>query len=595
LQVGDGTATYYHYINIGGSSVDLYLGQPATTTNLFGIGAGNHGLILQDKPGKSLVFGTGSNSVDLHFVTNGSVRATIKKSTGCFLINTLTDNGVDVLQVNGSVLATGYKIPSGTSNQILLANGSVTTLQNSMAVDGTGRVVPTVDAVNQQSNNIARAVVATGFLDTTDTFRLSRVDDNTLGISASAYGIAFSQVFKTPPFAPSSAVVNITTRNIPLSAIGLTGTGTAIKFVGYRMSDDSILFSDTQFIQSPSVSQLGIVLVKYDAGVTSFIDADRTTITIPDVAAYSNLDTSSTGIKVFTSIAAIPGTLSHSNTAGKLIGISVAWGTSNNDIQLIAASALTSFTRLHPGNKLTVVPPAVVTTMDPTQYYDGAALIPIPGNPNQATVQRLLFTVRGNFVWQYGEQLYANLIAAQNNILQAKFTDILPEGTFAEVGRMAITASCTDISSSLAQYYPTGAGGGGGSSTAGPTTWGTIVGSIDDQLDLKARLDSKASIDLKPRKNITGVTYTIVAGDENFILYTTNTSPVVITIPSGLASNKEYEVFQYGEGQVSYVVSGTTLLYTSYEQPKHEEVNTRVFITWVDTEKYQLTGQLSAY
>jgi len=361
--------------------------------------------------------------------------------------------------------------------------------QNSMAYDGTGVKYPTVDAVNIQANNIYRAVVATGFLDTTDSFLLSRVDDFTLGIAASQFGIAFSQFFKTPPYHPSDGIFQLTARNIPLSAIGLVGTGTAIKFVGYRASDDSILFSDTQFIQSPSVCQLGIVLVKYSGGVTSFIDATRTTITIPDVAAYSNLDTVTTGVRASTSIAAIAGTLSHSNTLGSLVGISVAWHTSNNDSKVIPALNPTTFTRLSPANALTVVPPTVFNTLDPTQYWNGTALIAIAGGAGVSSVQRLLFTVNGNFVWQYGEATYPNLVAAQNNILQAIFTNILPVGTFAEVGRMAITKGCTDLNSANAQYYPTGSTGGGGTSPISPTAWGFITGSIDDQLDLKAKLD----------------------------------------------------------------------------------------------------------
>jgi hypothetical protein len=196
----------------------------------------------------------------------------IKRSNGVVATETRTiigatvdqDNGVDMLQVNGSGLFIG--------------NISAANKQNSMAIDGTGVKFPTVDAVNAQANNIARATIFTGFLDTTDTFRLSRVDDFTLGVSASVYGVAFSQRFKQSPYAPSDGIENIAAVNVPLSAIGLTGTGTAIKFVGYRGSDNAIVFSDTQFIQSPSVAQLGIVLVKYDAGVTSFIDADRTTV-----------------------------------------------------------------------------------------------------------------------------------------------------------------------------------------------------------------------------------------------------------------------------------------------------------------------------
>lgn len=369
---------------------------------------------------------------------------------------------------------------------------TATNIVNNTAVDGTGINISTTDAVNLLTNNIARALSATGFADTTDSFELSVVDDFTLGIGASQFGIVFSQRFKTVPYAPNDALKILTARNIPLSDLGLTGTGTAIKFVGYRGDDDTIVFADTQYLQSPSVCQLGVILVKFDAGVTSFIDGDRNVITMPDIAAYNNLETSSIGVKASATISAITGTLSHTNNQGDIVGISVGWGTSNNDLRVLADTGVTptNFVRAHPGLLLSATPPAIVNVMDPLNYWDGAALVAFAGSPNQATVQRLLVTVRGTFVWQYGEQIYVNLVAAQNNILQATFTNVLPDGTFAEIGRMAITKGCIDLNSSLAQYYPS-SGGGGGGSASGPSAWGSIIGNIDDQIDLKGRLDAR--------------------------------------------------------------------------------------------------------
>lgn len=49
-------------------------------------------------------------------------------NTGNLLINTTVDNGVDKLQVNGSLIATTIKKLSGTSDQILLADGSTSSL-----------------------------------------------------------------------------------------------------------------------------------------------------------------------------------------------------------------------------------------------------------------------------------------------------------------------------------------------------------------------------------------------------------------------------------------------------------------------------------
>jgi hypothetical protein len=57
-------------------------------------------------------------------------------SGGRFLLNTTTDNAVDTLQVNGSLIATSLKITAGTSSQILAADGSVITAGTGITISG---------------------------------------------------------------------------------------------------------------------------------------------------------------------------------------------------------------------------------------------------------------------------------------------------------------------------------------------------------------------------------------------------------------------------------------------------------------------------
>ncbi len=66
--------------------------------------------------------GEGSNSVVLG---NSGITKTILK--GNTLIGTSTDNGVDKLQVNGSLIATSIKKLGGTNTEFLMADGSVST------------------------------------------------------------------------------------------------------------------------------------------------------------------------------------------------------------------------------------------------------------------------------------------------------------------------------------------------------------------------------------------------------------------------------------------------------------------------------------
>lgn len=97
---------------------------------------------------------------------------------------------------------------------------------------------------------------------------------------------------------------------------------------------------------------------------------------------------------------------------------------------------------------------------------------------------------------------------------------------------------------------------------------------------------------IKTRKDITGVSYTVVSSDVDKILYTTNSSPVTITIPSGLTASQEYEVIQYGAGPVVFATSGTTLRLPSWAIVQTAEQYSRVIISWVNTEEYQLMGDL---
>lgn len=66
----------------------------------------------------------GATADDMVFFTSNTERARIT-SGGNILIGTSTDDGVNKLQVNGYSIATGYKVPSGTSAQYLMADGSV--------------------------------------------------------------------------------------------------------------------------------------------------------------------------------------------------------------------------------------------------------------------------------------------------------------------------------------------------------------------------------------------------------------------------------------------------------------------------------------
>ncbi len=411
-------------------------------------------------------------------------------------VSGMTDSFTTGATLSGNVISYGNNLEgpnfySVDLSSIISDKELIANKQNSMVVDGTGRVYPTVDAVNYQANTISRTLISTGFIDTSDGFTMYVDNASTLGISGSTTGIAFKYLFSTPPFAPSSAVVQLTSRTVPLSGVSVPLNNIVTKFVGYRQSDDSIIFGDNSFIQSPTVCQLGFVTVKNAGGTISFLDSIINFTNQPDIASYNNLETNGFGINAKIFITPISGTLSISNSSGNIIGISVGWGTSNNDKKLISATSPTQFTRQSPLDAQTLTPATFYTTVDPTLYYNGSAMVS-PGNNQSATVQRILLVINGTFIVQYGETAYSNLVTAQNNMFNQFFTNIVPDGTFVEIGRLAIQKSCTDLTSPLAQYVPTIGGGGGSSSTSLP--WGNITGNIFDQTDLVSVLDTKFNV-----------------------------------------------------------------------------------------------------
>jgi len=93
-----------------------------------------------------------------------------------------------------------------------------------------------------------------------------------------------------------------------------------------------------------------------------------------------------------------------------------------------------------------------------------------------------------------------------------------------------------------------------------------------------------------------GTTYILLATDNCKQIITTSSSPVTITIPTGLGTGFSCEVLQQGTGQVSFVGSGTTLRYSSFEMPSVVEIYGSVIISNISnvTNEFKLDGDLTS-
>jgi hypothetical protein len=141
-------------------------------------GAGHIGVMHYDMSIKG-IFNTLNSLVQigsttfhsLAFIVDSVERGRIN-SSGRFLWNTSTDNGVDDIQVNGSLIATAIKKSGGTSAQYLMADGSVSTgpslagyvpTSRTLTINGTGYDLSADRSWNVGTVTSVNATVPTGF------------------------------------------------------------------------------------------------------------------------------------------------------------------------------------------------------------------------------------------------------------------------------------------------------------------------------------------------------------------------------------------------------------------------------------------------
>lgn len=98
--------------------------------------------------------------------------------------------------------------------------------------------------------------------------------------------------------------------------------------------------------------------------------------------------------------------------------------------------------------------------------------------------------------------------------------------------------------------------------------------------------------DKREIKTIASTNYTIVVDDINKILHFTASSPVTVTVPSGLPINSRYEGKQLGTGQLTFTPSGTTLNKGTSENLKTAEQYSVFGLDWIGSETYMLFGKL---
>jgi hypothetical protein len=92
--------------------------------------------------------------------------------------------------------------------------------------------------------------------------------------------------------------------------------------------------------------------------------------------------------------------------------------------------------------------------------------------------------------------------------------------------------------------------------------------------------------------DVPGTTYLLSSADSGKILQFTSSSPITVTVPSGLTSSQRYLGKQLGTGQITFVGSGATLNKAPTEYLKTASQYSVFAIDWTSSETYMVYGRL---
>jgi len=220
-------------------------------------GAGHIGVMHYDMSIKGFmntlnnVFQIGTSTFhSLAFLVENSERGRVN-SSGRLLWGTTTDNGVDLVQINGSIVASSIKKSGGLSTEFLMADGSVSSGSTSSGtVTSVAASVPTGFSVSGSpitTSGTLAITFALGYSLPTDakqtqwdTAYTNRITTASLPLSINANVISIAQATNAANGYLSSA--DWTTFNAKQSA--LSGTG-FVKIIGTTISYDNTSYTPT--------------------------------------------------------------------------------------------------------------------------------------------------------------------------------------------------------------------------------------------------------------------------------------------------------------------------------------------------------------
>lgn len=306
-------------------------------------------------------------------------------------------------------------------------------------------------------NTVMQASLTTGLISDVGTNILVALNDTTLRINATT-GLYIEGELG----AIGQAIKSLPQQDVPLNTAGLSVDGITIRYVGID-KNGSVSFSANRINNDPTRIQLGFVYLSKVGAVTSFINGAAGPLNVITMPIMANVSYSERAFNTLQARAPLSpnNALTLNLGASTVIGECVNWGQPDVNQRTVAALNPAFFLPFTGAGNLSSVP-TPTSTVNATQYWNGSTLVTM-ANANNASVKRVLMTLRGTLIIQYGEVQYTTVEDAHNAILIAPFTEIFPAGYYVEVARIVMRRNATSLQNTdecRIVYFQNGVSGG---------------------------------------------------------------------------------------------------------------------------------------